>query len=91
MEPLSTTENAALRRVLESQPTTPAKVAFAWRMAAGLALGRATTIEWRPEGVLRIRASGDAWRREVRSARGVLLRRMQDLLGGDVIARIEIE
>lgn len=91
MEPLSTTENAALRRVLESQPTTPAKVAFAWRMAAGAGLDRATAIEWRPDGVLRIRAGADAWRREVRSARGVLLRRMQDLLGGDVVARIEIE
>lgn len=91
MEPLSTTENTALRRLLESQPTTPAKVAFAWRMAAGPALGRATAIDWRPEGVLRIRASGDAWRLEVRSARGVLLRRMQDLLGGEVVARIEVE
>jgi hypothetical protein len=90
MEPLSTTESAALRRVLEAQPTTPAKIAFAWRMSVGAALDRATRTEWR-DGVLRVRADGDAWKREVRVARGVLLRRMQDLLGAEVVARIVIE
>jgi len=90
MEPLSTTETAVLRRVLEAQPTTPAKIAFAWRMSAGPALGRATTIEWK-DGVVRVRADGEAWKREVRVARGVLLGRMQDLLGPDVVARIVIE
>ena len=90
MEPLSTTVSAVLRRVLEAQPTTPAKIAFAWRMSAGPALGRATTIEWR-DGVVRVRADGEAWKREVRVARGMLLRRMQDLLGPEVVARIVIE
>jgi hypothetical protein len=41
--------------------------------------------------VLRVRADGDAWKREVRIARSVLLRRMQDLLGPEVVARIVIE
>ena len=90
MEPLSTTESAVLRRVLEAQPTTPAKIAFAWRMSAGPVLGRATTIEWQ-DGVVRVRADGEAWKREVRVARGVLLGRMQDLLGPNVVARIVIE
>ena len=90
MEPLSTTESAALLRVLEAQPTTPAKIAFAWHMSAGPSLGRATTIEWR-DGIVRVRADGEAWKREVRIARGVLLRRMQDLLGPEVVARIVIE
>ena len=90
MEPLSTTDSAVLRRVLEAQPTTPAKIAFAWRMSAGPALGRATTIDWN-DGVVRVRADGEAWKREVRVARSVLLRRMQDLLGAEVVARLVIE
>ena len=90
MEPLNTTESAVLRRVLEAQPTTPAKIAFAWRMSVGPALGRATTIDWR-DGIVRVRADGEAWKREVRIARGVLLRRMQDLLGPEVVVRIVIE
>ena len=91
MEPLSTTETSALRRVLEAQPTTPAKIAFAWRMAAGAAFDRATRIEWRPDGTLRVAADGAAWRLELRVARGQLLRRLQDLLGETVVARLEIE
>jgi hypothetical protein len=91
MTPLSTTETFALRQVLQSQPTTTAKVAFAWRMAAGPAFDRATRIDWRPDGTLRVQADGDAWRREVRASRSALLRRLQDLLGADVIARIDIE
>jgi hypothetical protein len=91
MEQLSTTADAALRRLLEAQPTTPAKVAFAWRMAAGPAVDRATETEWRPDGVLRVRSRGDAWRREVRQARAMLLRRLEHLLGPGVIARLEIE
>ncbi len=90
MEPLSTTEAGALRRVLESQPTTAAKIAFAWRMAAGAAFERATRIDWRPDGTLSVRADGEAWRKEVRIARGALLHRLQDLLGAGVITRIDI-
>ncbi|HXT71850.1 MAG TPA: DciA family protein [Vicinamibacterales bacterium] len=90
MEPLSTTEASALRRVLESQPTTLAKIAFAWRMTAGAAFDRATRIAWTGDGTLYVHPEGEAWRREVGAARGALLRRLQDLLGADVIARISI-
>jgi predicted nucleic acid-binding Zn ribbon protein len=90
MHQLSTVESAALRRVLESQPMSAAKVAFAWRMSAGPAVDRATTTQWR-DGVLFVRASADAWKKEIRIARGVLLGRLQDLLGADVVARLEIE
>lgn len=91
MEHLSTTADAALRRLLDAQPTTPAKVAFAWRIAVGATLDRATEAHWRPDGVLVIRSRGDAWRHEVRQARGTLLARMQDLLGAGVVARLELE
>ena len=91
MESLNTTEADALRRVLESQPTTPAKVAFAWRMTAGAAFDRATRVAWPGDGTLYVHAEGEAWRREVRAVRGALLRKMQDLLGADVIARIDID
>lgn len=91
MHSLSTTETGALKQVLNSQPASPAKVAFAWRMTVGAALARATETTWQPDGILRIRASGEAWKREVRAVRGVLLRRLQELLGADVVVKIEVE
>ena len=91
MEPLGATANAALRRLLDGQPTTAAKVAFAWRMAVGPTVDRATATDWRSNGVLVVRSHGEAWRRELWATRSMLLRRMQDLLGADVIARLEVE
>lgn len=90
MELLASAETAALRRLLESQPTTPAKVTFAWRMAAGSALGRAADASWREDGALVLRASSDAWRRELRVAAPVLIGRLSALLGQGVVTRLEI-
>jgi predicted nucleic acid-binding Zn ribbon protein len=91
MESLNTAAGDVLRRLLASQPTTPAKVAFAWRMAAGSALGRAGDPSWRADGVLVIRVSSDAWRREIRRAAPMLLSRVRELVGGDVVRKIVIE
>jgi len=91
VQPLSALETATLRELLGTQPTTAAKVAFAWRIAAGPAFDRATRTTWRDEGVLCVHPNGDAWRREVRAARVMLLKRLQDLLGANVIARLDIE
>jgi predicted nucleic acid-binding Zn ribbon protein len=91
MESLNNAAGDVLRRLLASQPTTPAKVAFAWRMAAGDALGRAGDPCWREDGVLVVRASSDAWRREIRRATPMLLARVRELVGVDVVRKIVIE
>ncbi len=91
MESLNNAAGDVLRRVLASQPTTPAKVAFAWRMAAGAALVARGDPYWREDGVLVVRASSDAWRREVRRATPMLLAHVSELVGGDVVRKIVIE
>ena len=91
MESLNGAAQAVLRHLLEEQPTTPAKIAFAWKMVAGAAIARATEITMRAEGAVVIRARDDAWRRAVRQAKPLLLRRMQDLLGAGAIRRLDVE
>jgi predicted nucleic acid-binding Zn ribbon protein len=91
MEPLHTTAAQALRVLLDAQPTTAAKVAFVWTMAAGPALARATETEWRDDGVLIVRARTDAWRRELRRARPVLTARVKEMSGAGVVKQIVIE
>jgi predicted nucleic acid-binding Zn ribbon protein len=90
MESLQKTAHRAMRALLDGQPETPAKIAFAWRMAAGAALARGGDPEWR-NGVLVVRARSDAWRRELRHAQPVLLPRLQELVGPTVIQRLVIE
>ena len=91
MESLHNAASHAVRRLLAGQPTTPAKIAFAWKIAAGQAMSRATETALSADGVLVVRARTEAWHREVRVARALLLRRLQDLLGPGVIARLKIE
>jgi predicted nucleic acid-binding Zn ribbon protein len=91
MDSLHSGSAHALRTILDGQPTTAAKVAFIWRMAAGPALARAAEPIWRDDGVLTIRARSEAWRRELRRVRPALAARVHDLAGPNVIKRIVIE
>jgi hypothetical protein len=91
MEPIRQSATRALQTLLAGQPTTPAKVAFAWRMAAGPALGRAGIPQWSEGGTLRVRARDAAWLREIRHARPVIAERLAQLLGPDVVRRIVVE
>ena len=91
MESLNAASSEALREILANQPTTSAKVTFAWRMAAGPALARATEALWRDDGVLTVRARTDAWRRELRRAQPVLLARVRQLIGQGTVRKLIIE
>lgn len=90
MQPVRDTASAFLRTLLASQPTTAAKVLFAWRIAAGPSLSRAAHAEW-TDGTLRLAPTTAAWRKELLRARPVLLERLRHWLGAEVIQAIVIE
>jgi predicted nucleic acid-binding Zn ribbon protein len=56
------------------------KITFAWQLAVGPALARATSVTYR-DGVLSVRSGDARWIREVERSRGILLERLQSLLG----------
>ena len=91
MESVQSTALRALASMIDAQPTTAAKVAFAWRIAAGPALGRATKTAWTGSGTLHVRAATPAWQQEARRARPIIRERLEQLLGADVVRNIEIE
>jgi hypothetical protein len=80
-----------LRSLLSTQPNSAAKIAFAWSIAAGPALARASRLEWTDKGTLTVHASSEHWRRELQRARPVLAERLDQLLGAGVVARIVIQ
>src|SRR5262245_51482883 len=91
VEPINSTAARAMRALLANQPTTDAKIAFAWQIAAGPALGRSASVRWaEDEGTLHVRPSSPAWTAEIRHARPILRGRMNELLGADLVKRIEI-
>ncbi len=78
-----------LAEVLRKAPLTDDKVAFAWRAAVGAAMDRGTTIAF-DKGVLRVRADGVAWRREVERSETLIRARLDALLGRGIVRAIEI-
>jgi len=90
MERLDQTSIRALRSLLDSQPTTDAKVGFAWRIAAGPTLARAGTLTWSENGTLVIMARTEDWRRELSRATPILTERVNQILGPGVVRRITV-
>ncbi len=91
LEPLHTTAIRAMQDIFAAQPTTPAKVTCAFRLAAGPAMGRAARVHWSEDGTLRIVARDETWRRELKRAKPVIAERLQQFLGRDVIRKFLIE
>ena len=90
MQSLRQTSTRVFRHLLASQPTTAAKIAFAWQIAAGQTLARAVSATWDGENGLRVDARDPHWAREIRHARPIILERMSQLLGEGVVTAISV-
>lgn len=78
----------ALSEVVRRMPLTPEKVAFAWRLAVGPALARATSVRLDDLGTLHVSATGPAWIAAVKSASSLIQSRLGETLG-DAVKRME--
>jgi len=89
MNPLAHVIPGALLQLLQDVPLSSGKVGFAWRAAVGPALDRATHVKL--EGrLLIVETTSAQWSREVMRASPVILRRLEELLGPQVVERIEV-
>jgi len=89
MRPLSHAVPGAIADLLRSAPLSDGKVAFAWKVAVGPAMERATAIKL--EGTVLIVETGNAqWGREIKRSTGVILSRLSTLLGSDTVTDIKV-
>jgi hypothetical protein len=89
MNPLAHVIPGALLHLLRDVPLSNGKVGFAWRAAVGPALARATHVKL--EGrLLIVETTSAQWSREVMRASPVILKRLEELLGPQVVERIEV-
>jgi predicted nucleic acid-binding Zn ribbon protein len=89
MLPLTAAVPGALAELLRDSPLSRGKVEFAWKASVGTALQRATAV-CLEQGVLLVDAQSAQWALEVRRSSRIILRRMQSLLGEDVIREIVV-
>jgi predicted nucleic acid-binding Zn ribbon protein len=89
MRPLNAAVPGALASLLRAAPLSHGKVVFAWRTAVGAAMDRVTSVRL-DGGVLFVDATSPQWGREVTRSSGIILARLQTLLGAESVERIEV-
>ena len=74
--------------VIRKAPLTDEKVTFAWRLAVGPAVAKATRCASDADGTLLSAAESPAWLDGVRQSVGLIRSRLAHFLGDDAIKRI---
>jgi hypothetical protein len=87
--PIQTVASGVVAEIVRRQPASKERTTFAWTVAVGPALGRATTVEL-VEDVLFVRAKDPRWAREVERARHTVVARLQLLLGRDAVRELRV-
>ena len=77
--------------VVRKAPMSDAKVAFAWRLAVGPALAKATTVRLGNDGTLYVAAESKAWLDSIRASVGLIRSRLAHYLGDDTVKRISYD
>ena len=77
----------ALVELLRGAALSDGKVTFAWNAAVGPALERVTTVKLERR-ILVVEAASAQWSREIQRSSGVILARLQSLLGKDTVSSI---
>ena len=90
MLPIQQLTGGVIAQILRRQPSSPGRTSFAWQLAVGPALARTTTVML-SDGVLRVRAADERWGQEIERASGVVLARLQQLLGPDHVRAMRVE
>jgi predicted nucleic acid-binding Zn ribbon protein len=90
VEPLAAALPATVRRLLRTGEMSQGKLEFAWRSAVGPAIERVCSVRLADDGTVEVRATEVAWRRELRHSQGMILRRLQDLLGTEVVRTVRV-
>lgn len=89
MLPLQAFATSVVAEVIRRQPLSAGKIAFAWTVAVGPAIARATSVDLR-DGVLYVTPKDARWATEVDRATPTILKRVQVLLGADAITDLRV-
>lgn len=90
MLPIQRFSGSVLTEIIRRQPSSPERTAFAWQLAVGPKLAQVTNVTLH-EGVLMVYSPDPRWTIEITRARGVILARLQQLLGSETVETLRVE
>jgi hypothetical protein len=89
MIPVQDFSSSVIAQIVRRQQPSQARTNFAWQLAVGQALARATTVEL-SNGVLKVRAADRRWINEIERAQATVMQKLQQILGKDQVTRIDL-
>jgi hypothetical protein len=81
---------AVVADVIRKAPLSDEKVAFAWRLAVGPAVGKATTVRLASNGTLYVKAEAPAWNDAIGKSLGLIRSRLAHYLGETAVKSIDL-
>ncbi len=91
MDALHSVVPRALTELFRTGPLSQGKLEVAWRVAVGDALSRVTTVRLQPEGVVEVHPADQRWHKELKRSADVIQRRLDTLLGSNVVSRLVVK
>jgi predicted nucleic acid-binding Zn ribbon protein len=89
VQPFQSFASAVLAEAIRRQPSSPARTAFAWSIAAGPVMARAASVEAR-HGVLLVTPKDARWSREIERSSATILTRVQALVGSTEVTSLRV-
>jgi predicted nucleic acid-binding Zn ribbon protein len=90
VEPFQSFAAGVIAQAIRRQPPSTARTAFAWSVAVGPAIARATSVELRGTELV-VTARDARWSPEIHRAADTILARLRALLGDQAVRTLRVE
>jgi hypothetical protein len=91
MDSLQSVLPRALIELFRSGPMSQGKLDAAWGVAVGDAITRVATPSLRADGSVEVRTTDQRWQREMSRSSGMILSKLNALLGPNAIAKLHVK
>jgi hypothetical protein len=91
MDSLQTVLPRALVELFRQGPMSQGKLEVAWRVAVGDAISRVSTVHLRPDGSIEVRVADQRWHRELKRSSGIMLGKLNALLGPHSVRQLHVK
>ena len=88
-QPIGQVLPGALAQIVRQAPLSAGKIDFAWRSAVGSQMARVSAVHLE-DGVLLVEAHTAQWGSAIMRASGLILSRIQSMLGADTVREIRL-